>query len=236
MFRSAEGFWVLRVYFSVRNNGAAPVDVDRAHFKVQDLDQRDDFGTFAAHTGLNPAQTVEGDMAWWLPGTERQPANLQVRYRPGEGDNPPTLWERSFNLAFSPAQPAHGHAPSRPVYNLPVTVVAGSGRTWARPDQPRRVFAQVTVQNTLDVPLAIQRDMFRLALTPGDVQGFEAPEGAALAETVELAPGASVTGGIGYLFTNSAAAPTAATFTFGAANSPQVTAQVPLTAVPAPAE
>ncbi len=233
LYRWGDGDWIFRATFSVRNTGPAPVDIDRASFRLADWTPwGNEESSLPVHATINPGLTVAGDIAWYLSGSQPQPTSATVAYAPGENENPTALASRTFQPVFSPAPTAAGTAPTRVVFSLPVTVTT-PGLTFVHSDGNRAVRFTVSVTNTTGAPLRIPLDYFQAKI--GDRGGSRWGDLITLAEPIELAAGATATGTIGYYWGGDASgAPATIAFSFGPPNSPQFNASAAVAEGPSP--
>ncbi|MFO0624700.1 MAG: hypothetical protein U0325_03720 [Polyangiales bacterium] len=233
VFRRNDGNWHVRVSYAVRNTGAEPVDVQRESFHVDEMGISGDLSSFPDHITINPGLTVTGDITWWRGATDPQPRAITVRYRPGD-ENAPVLGTQSYTPVFSPAQPAPGTAPTAAVFTLAVTATS-PGLTFVHNDGNRHFRVNLQVRNTTTAPLLIHREMFHATVGTTEAGLASQPELTTWADPATVAPGASVTGSLGFWLSGDPAPnPTSLHITFGPTVSPQATLDAPVTAGPSP--
>jgi hypothetical protein len=196
VFRDAEGQWITRAAYTVRNTGAQPIELDRASFKATGATVSAAASTLPERATLAPGQSTTGDLAWTLQGDAPAPMMFRVRYQPGD-DNAQVLTTIDYPLTLSPAPPAPGTAPNHVVFALPVTT-PGEGLTFVHGDGNRYVRIPVRVQNTTDVVLRIPRGYFHARI--GTVEGTLSSERAltSFGDEISLAAGETFTGTVGF--------------------------------------
>lgn len=232
VFRHTDGNWHVRVHLEVRNPGAAPVDLRRESFRVDEMGTANDHATFPEHVTVNPAMTVSGDLAWYRNAADTQPQSFTVKYQPG-GDEAPVLAQQAYAPVFAPTEPAPGVAPATAVFTLPVT--AAPGLTFVHSDGNRHFRVSVTVRNTTTVPLRVYREHFTLKLGETEAGHAGQEELTTWAQPTVIAPGASATGALGYYMNGDPAPnPPSVRLLFGPTSSPQADLTVPVAAGPSP--
>jgi hypothetical protein len=156
---------------------------------------------------------------------------VTVKFQPGD-ESAPVLGTQAYAPTFAPAEPAPGTAPTAPVYTLPVTP-QGTGLTFVHTDGNRHFRVTLRVQNTTSAPLRVYRDHFRARVGETDAYIASQPELTTWTDPTVIAPGAAVTGTLGfYVSGDPAPNPAQLRVLFGPATSPQADINAPVAAGP----
>jgi hypothetical protein len=226
VYRDASGNWIQRAYVVVKNVGTEPVDVSVDHFRAGDLTScGEDQRNFPGHTSLIPNMTIQGDVAFWIDGTQPQPRSLAITYDPLPPDSPAAHlapWTATVPLTFSPAPPVHGYAPATVAFALGVTVLQPI-HSWVT--DSRKVRLRLRIHNPTSVPIMVPRSYLQVAFGDLHSNGVDDSQ-CSLPDPFPIPAGGDVEGGLAVYFDGTPALPANAQVTFGPPNNPQFTQTV----------